>query len=309
MNFKKLSAILLCSIFCVAALTGCNTSQPAGLSENSTLSEETSSDQSSSEESSDGSVGSDQSTDEKDPNSSDVSGQSSDAAASNLQSGSPEQSPAPPAQSKSESQPAHQHNYSAQVVAPTCTQNGYTVHTCPCGSQYTDGNTNALGHSWGDWKVISQPTTANEGKKQRVCSRCGVSDTASIPRLESDPSTFAAEVIRLVNAERAKAGLSPLSVVSDLNSYAQLRSTEIVSKFAHERLDGSDPLDYVMNTGKYFTCGENIAMGQRSPEEVMNSWMNSPGHRANILNGNFSCIGVGCCNSNGRLYWVQIFGG
>lgn len=306
MNFKKLSAALLCLIFFVTVLTGCPTSPPADLSESSASSEEVSSDQSSSEESSDGSDSSD--LPEPDSSSSD---QSSNEVSYNSQSSSSTQSSAPSAPSKSEpeSQPAHQHNYSVQVVAPTCTQNGYTVHTCACGSQYTDSSTNALGHSWGDWKVVSQPTTAREGQKQRSCTRCGGSETASVPRLEPDSSTFAAEVIKLVNAERAKAGLSPLSQDSDLSSYAQLRSTEIVSKFAHQRPDGASALDYVMNTGKYVTCGENIAMGQRSPEEVMNSWMNSPGHRANILNESFSYIGVGCCNSNGTLYWVQIFGG
>lgn len=200
---------------------------------------------------------------------------------------------------------------SSKVVKPTCTQRGYTLHTCSrCGYEYKPAaeETAALGHDWGEWKIIKKATTSSEGEKQKKCSRCGETQSISIPK-SKDVSGYASEVVKIVNSERAKQGLAPLTVRNDLAQYAQLRSTEIVSNFAHMRPDGASPLDYVMDINGIFTAGENIAYGQSSPEAVMNAWMNSPGHRANILNSNFTMIGVGCYEENGTLYWTQIFAG
>lgn len=114
------------------------------------------------------------------------------------------------------------------------------------------------------------------------------------------------EVIELVNAARAENGVSPLKKDSGLMDTAHLRSEELVTLFSHTRPDGSDCFSAFPSGFGY--SGENIAKGQTSPEDVMNSWMNSSGHRANILNGNYDSIGVGCYNENGTLHWVQVFG-
>ena len=82
-------------------------------------------------------------------------------------------------------QPSHTHSYTSTKVAATCTNKGYTLHKCSCGKSYTDSETAALGHSWGDWTVVTQPTTQQEGKQTRTCSRCGATDSQSIPKVEA----------------------------------------------------------------------------------------------------------------------------
>lgn len=124
-----------------------------------------------------------------------------------------------------------------------------------------------------------------------------------------EQSGYAAQVAALVNDERAAEGLAPLQTNDLLQQAAQQRAQEIAEVFAHDRPDGTSCFTVLTEYGVsgYSTAGENIAAGQGNPETVMNSWMNSPGHRANIMNGDFDTIGVGCAEINGRLYWVQLF--
>ena len=119
-------------------------------------------------------------------------------------------------------------------------------------------------------------------------------------------SAFENKVIELVNAERAKHGVAPLSADNALMGSADIRAKELVRLFSHSRPDGSD-YTTVLPSGLN-AWGENVAMGQTSPEKVMESWMNSSGHRANILSSDFTLIGVGFYESNGQYYWVQNFG-
>lgn len=114
------------------------------------------------------------------------------------------------------------------------------------------------------------------------------------------------EIVRIVNNERANNGLPALANRIDLNELADIRAKEIVEKFAHTRPNGSSCFTILDNT-HYMTAGENIAYGQTSASEVMTAWMNSQGHRTNILSSSFNCIGVGHCKANGIDYWVQIF--
>lgn len=125
----------------------------------------------------------------------------------------------------------------------------------------------------------------------------------------SQDVSAARKVADLVNQERAKAGLAPLEVKVNLQTAAQVRAKEIEKSFSHTRPNGSSFSTVLAENGvDYRGSGENIAWGQRSPEEVMNGWMNSDGHRANILNKNFKYIGVGYhVNSNGTGYWTQLF--
>ncbi len=121
-------------------------------------------------------------------------------------------------------------------------------------------------------------------------------------------SQFAAEVVRLVNIERSKEGLSALKSDSTVQSAAQVRAKEIVSSFSHTRPDGSQCFTALQEAGvNYSGAGENIAYGQKTPQEVVTAWMNSPGHRANIMNGSFTTIGVGCYKSGNTYYWSQFF--
>ena len=113
------------------------------------------------------------------------------------------------------------------------------------------------------------------------------------------------EVLDIVNRERAANGLSPLTMDKGLMQTAQLRATEISDVYSHTRPDGTS-CGTAFPSGQN-AMGENIAMGQRTPEEVVNGWMNSEGHRANILNNTFTQIGVGYVE-NGH-YWTQMFVG
>jgi len=119
---------------------------------------------------------------------------------------------------------------------------------------------------------------------------------------------FAEEVLYYVNLEREKVGVKPLTLSTPLMQAAAVRAGELPENFSHTRPDGSDCFTAVKTS--YRTIGENIAAGQRTPEDVVDSWMNSQGHRENILNPDFGKIGIGyfyAPNSHYAHYWVQIF--
>lgn len=120
--------------------------------------------------------------------------------------------------------------------------------------------------------------------------------------------SFAEQVVELVNAERAKEGLAPLTIDKKVQAAAQVRAVEIKTSFSHTRPNGSSFATALKEQGvTYRRSGENIAWGQRTPKEVVNAWMNSSGHRANIMNKNFTKIGVGYYQHNGVNYWSQLF--
>lgn len=121
-------------------------------------------------------------------------------------------------------------------------------------------------------------------------------------------SSYASQVVNLVNAERSNRGLKPLSIDKNAAAAAGVRAKEIKQSFSHTRPDGSHFSTVLKDNGvSYRTSGENIAWGQRTPEEVVKGWMNSEGHRANILNEKFTSIGVGYYENGGTAYWAQLF--
>lgn len=113
----------------------------------------------------------------------------------------------------------------------------------------------------------------------------------------------------LVNQYRKENGLSSLSLSEELNQAANIRAKEIREKFSHTRPDGSKCFSAMNELGiSYGWAGENIALGQPSSESVMTAWMNSSGHRANILSSSFNKIGVGhFLSESGTHHWVQLF--
>jgi len=120
---------------------------------------------------------------------------------------------------------------------------------------------------------------------------------------------MANEVIALVNEERAAIGLSALSSNSQLTSAANIRSPEIAVYWSHTRPNELGSCFTAISGLSYWTAGENIAAGQTSATEVMEDWMNSKGHKANILKTDFTMIGVSCYLYEGTYYWVQFFAG
>ncbi|AQS57836.1 CAP domain-containing protein [Desulforamulus ferrireducens] len=125
-------------------------------------------------------------------------------------------------------------------------------------------------------------------------------------------NTLQQQVVDLVNVERAKYSLQPLVAKQDLTAVAQLKAQDMYNSryFSHQSPNYGSPFDMMKKYGiSYRAAGENIAMGQRTAAQVVEDWMNSPGHRANILNTNYNEIGVGVYQSyNGYGYiWVQEF--
>ena len=119
---------------------------------------------------------------------------------------------------------------------------------------------------------------------------------------------YAKQVAILVNRERSSYGLQPVKYSPLLIEAANVRSSELRKNFSHTRPNGTSCFTVLKEFDiSYFSAAENIAYGQRTPEIVMNAWMNSSGHRANILSKNVEYIGVGVVYSNGIYYWTQLF--
>ena len=129
------------------------------------------------------------------------------------------------------------------------------------------------------------------------------------PQIELSNDFNIDEVIRLVNIERANAGLPSLQMSSVANSAAAVRANEIIVKFDHVRPNGQSCFSVLAEWGiSSGYSGENIALGQRNPSEVVTAWMNSAGHKKNILNPNYTHIGIGYnLNDNVSIGWVQLF--
>jgi uncharacterized protein YkwD len=124
-------------------------------------------------------------------------------------------------------------------------------------------------------------------------------------------STQAVQVLQLTNSERAKAGCKALTVSSKLTTAAQAHSADMAKNnyFAHDSQDGTSPFERIKQAGYNFrAAAENIAYGQPTAASVMDAWMNSPGHKANILNCTYTQIGVGYATRSGTPYWTQDFG-
>jgi uncharacterized YkwD family protein/spore coat assembly protein SafA len=145
---------------------------------------------------------------------------------------------------------------------------------------------------------IKNPALIYPGQKLTIPS------TTAINALEN-------EVIRLTNIERSKRGLPALKANWQLSRCARYKSQDMINKnyFAHQSPTYGSPFDMIESFGiRMAAGGENIAMGQRTPKEVVTAWMNSPGHRGNILSTAFTEIGVGCAkNKSGSYYWTQMF--
>lgn len=132
----------------------------------------------------------------------------------------------------------------------------------------------------------------------------------NIPTTDSSVLSYEKEVVRLVNEERAKHGLKALTYDWELSRVARIKSQDMKDNkyFSHTSPSYGSPFQMMKSFGiTYRSAGENIARGQATPQAVVNAWMNSSGHRANILNSSFTHIGVGYV-ANGR-YWTQMFVG
>lgn len=159
-----------------------------------------------------------------------------------------------------------------------------------------------------------QPEKVEQPKQEQPAQQAPVQPEA--PKKEEQPSQsqsqqlsqFEREVVELTNNERTKNGLAPFQIDEELSKVAREKSRDMSAKnyFDHNSPTYGSPFDMMKSYGiSYRAAGENIAKGQRTPQEVVNAWMNSPGHRANILNSSFTHIGVGFVEQGN--HWTQMF--
>ena len=160
-------------------------------------------------------------------------------------------------------------------------------------------------------KPESTPSTPSTTPQQKPESTPSKPSTTPEQKPSTDFSSYQQQVLDLVNAERTKRGISALTLDSNLSSVATKKSQDMVNKnyFDHTSPTYGSPFDMMKQFGiSYRTAGENIAKGQKTPQEVVTAWMNSEGHRKNILNPNFTNLGVGIAkDSKGTTYWTQMF--
>ncbi|MFD6553360.1 CAP domain-containing protein [Streptomyces sp. NPDC058398] len=160
-------------------------------------------------------------------------------------------------------------------------------------------------------KASRTPRPAEPSTSAAASSAAPTRRVSGVAQAQSAPTTTVAQVVALVNKERAAAGCGPLTEDPQLEDAAQAHSDDMAARdfFEHTNPDGADPGERITAAGyRWSTYGENIAMGQQTPAAVMDSWMNSPGHRANILNCSFKNIGVGVHKGSGGPWWTQDFG-
>ncbi|KIF67773.1 SCP-like extracellular [Streptomyces sp. AcH 505] len=162
-------------------------------------------------------------------------------------------------------------------------------------------------------KPSTAPPKATKTKPEETPSKAPAprqTTERAVQAAPSAPSSTEAAVLSLVNEERAKVGCSPVRADASLGTLAQNFSDDMAARgfFDHTDPDGDTPWDRADKAGVEGLGGENIARGQADAQAVMDAWMNSEGHRANILNCDYTRLGVGVHTGSGGPWWTQDFG-
>lgn len=172
------------------------------------------------------------------------------------------------------------------------------------------GNTGTSTSAGDNATPATQTASSGSGQSAPAATSYGQSSSGSSNTQNTDNLSFEEQVAALVNEQRAANGLQPLTLSAALSNAARTKSQDMHDNhyFAHESPTYGSPFEMLKSFGiSYRTAGENIAMGYATPEAVMNAWMNSSGHRANILNASYTQIGIGYV-ADGN-YWTQEFTG
>ena len=250
--------------------------------------------------------------------------------------------------------PEIQYTYTETVVAPTCTEQGYTLHTCneDADKSYKDNYTQALGHDWDGnaigakcnrchtdlfvfcytveatcqdvgydvYTSVADPSQIRKTNftdpidhiyENGVCTMCGAKEPG-VPSYDDnyDRMYYNNTILSMTNQERQNRGLEPLRYASEYQAAADTRAQELIVSFSHTRPDGSAPETALSELGaKYSHVGENIAYvsSMYKPGKIVENWLASPGHCANMMSETFDSFVVGTACANGRVYAVQIF--
>ena len=237
-----------------------------------------------------------------------------------------------PSNSYKPSTPSHTHSYTSKTVKATCTQDGYTVHTCSCGASYTDNKTASLGHSWSDWKTVKKATSSAEGRKERSCSRCGKTESKSIAKVKgkydvkdnaNTVSLVEERILYYVNKYRQEEGHNTVSRLTRMSKYSKYRSNQLVTNFAHDTNDiyaAANALKYGLyeeapnGQMRYDPdCIEAIGLTgndvsvDAAAKSIVDMFRNSSGHwgyvgGADSFYSNWNYIGIGCTYNGGRWF-------
>lgn len=186
-------------------------------------------------------------------------------------------------------------SYASTQADSTCTKNVSIGVSSKCAEKVKELCSNSQVSAWLD-KILENSENASDNTSGSVVS-----------------DSMTGQVVTLVNKERASNGLQPVTSDSRLAKLAQMKAEDMAKNgyFSHTSPTYGSAFDMMKTYGiSYKTAGENIAKGQKTAQAVMNGWMNSSGHRANILKSDYTKIGVGCAkSSDGTIYWVQMFKG
>ncbi|MEY9873779.1 uncharacterized protein YkwD [Streptacidiphilus sp. MAP12-33] len=197
------------------------------------------------------------------------------------------------------------------VGTPTATASSTRARPVPIGAHPTGSRPSTPAVPTATWSVSSTPTSAPPSTSPSATASASVSASPSVSAsVSAGTGTDEAAVLALVNTARAQHGCGALSASPALTELAQSFSREMAARgfFSHTDPDGHTPWDRARALGITNLGGENIARGQQTPDAVMTAWLNSPGHRANILDCAYHSLGVGVFYGAGGPWWTQDFG-
>ena len=219
---------------------------------------------------------------------------------------SSEKEPSSVPSSSSQSNEPHLHAYKITRIAPTCTSEGYTLYQCSCGAEKREDFLPAKGHTWGEWKVLEEPTFTELGKKKRSCTVCGQTETEDIQKLNKED--FINEIKNLVNEQRKANNIPELSYRDNVQECADICVSELLKN--SENIDSFNP-DYSALLKEHGIepkhAKGNIAVGSPDENTVISFLMGSEESRNNILSSDFTGMAVGVAEKGGTYYWVLLF--
>lgn len=184
---------------------------------------------------------------------------------------------------------------------------------CTCSREYDSNGSRIIRYLMERLSIFSQKRIEDTDDSHTEVEPDETDTILSNPSEEdTQENEYISKVLALVNSARRENGLSELRLDKNLCEAAAIRAKEQNESFGHTRPDGSSYYS-VLEQSSYRITGENVAIGQTSPEQVFNDWMNSPGHRGNILSSNYASIGIGVakCTVSGYtgFCWSQLFAG
>lgn len=235
----------------------------------------------------------------------------------------------PPITLPSETEPVHTHSYTVTVVAPTCTEVGYTLHRCSCGDSFRTDQTPMADHQYKQFEYLC-PDPESDGFQSFRCEVCGDTYREVLPSF--DGNEVAAAVVKYINRFRAEAGSTQLTYLPGMSQVAQYRSVQLVTNFAHDTDDLREATAYYQY-GEYidwaeYGCPElvdqnyydahvgeaigHVGSGYPTTDDtgysIAAGFRNSAGHWQYLSSTEYSYIGVGCTYSNGSWYVCVLVG-